>query len=323
MKEKKEYDFFISHASEDKEIFVRQLASQLMALGYKVWFDENTLNIGDSLFSKISEGIKNSNYGIVILSKNFLRKEWTKKELSGLISKEIFTSTDVILPVWLEITAEEVFSYSPLLADKVSVLVTREEVDKVIDKVLKLSQSQVTTYEMLVEKVKFIRESDTYERKKYALDAETRIKNLVYFQEAYYDWFCDDNVFGGEEWDDFLAEKKQRELQNRYSLPYNVEYNSEFHPGPIMNYIVKQTKKWIIQKTSIYEIAELIFLLNWYHELDLPYILFGYPEESLNDEQAYDFCFLAPYMTSSKRIYSQEEIERARLEVHKEYFSAD
>ena len=42
------YDFFICHASEDKEGFVRHLAETLGAKGANVWYDEFTLNVGDS-----------------------------------------------------------------------------------------------------------------------------------------------------------------------------------------------------------------------------------------------------------------------------------
>jgi len=44
-----EWDVFISHASEDKEAFVRPLAECLQRRQIKVWFDEFTLSIGDSL----------------------------------------------------------------------------------------------------------------------------------------------------------------------------------------------------------------------------------------------------------------------------------
>jgi hypothetical protein len=71
----KEYDFFISHASEDKENFVRPLANELIQLGFKIWYDELTLKLGDSLFVEISNGIKKSNFGIVVISRNFLKKE--------------------------------------------------------------------------------------------------------------------------------------------------------------------------------------------------------------------------------------------------------
>ncbi|WP_346984890.1 toll/interleukin-1 receptor domain-containing protein [Chryseobacterium sp. POE27] len=143
----KKYDFFISHASEDKEIFVRPLAEELLKLGFKVWYDELTLKFGDSLFEEISNGIRKSNYGLVIISENFLKKEWTKKELNGLISKEIFTKEKTILPVWLNISSDSIYEFSPLLADKVSIKVINNEIDKVIKKVLELNNTSIVEYD--------------------------------------------------------------------------------------------------------------------------------------------------------------------------------
>ena len=45
----KEYDVFISHASEDKEEVARPLAEALRKNGLSVWYDEFELKIGDSL----------------------------------------------------------------------------------------------------------------------------------------------------------------------------------------------------------------------------------------------------------------------------------
>lgn len=44
----KEYDVFISHASEDKDGVVRPLAIALKNKGVNVWYDEFELKIGDS-----------------------------------------------------------------------------------------------------------------------------------------------------------------------------------------------------------------------------------------------------------------------------------
>jgi hypothetical protein len=43
------WDVFISHANEDKDDIARPLAEKLKALGLKVWFDEYSLKLGDSL----------------------------------------------------------------------------------------------------------------------------------------------------------------------------------------------------------------------------------------------------------------------------------
>ncbi len=64
------YDAFISHASEDKEEFVRPLAEHLNRNGLKVWYDEFTLKPGDSIRRSIDFGIKSSRYAIVVLSNN-------------------------------------------------------------------------------------------------------------------------------------------------------------------------------------------------------------------------------------------------------------
>ena len=49
MVSKKKWDLFICHASEDKEVVARPLAEYLREKGYRVWYDEFSLKIGDSL----------------------------------------------------------------------------------------------------------------------------------------------------------------------------------------------------------------------------------------------------------------------------------
>ncbi len=114
-----EWDVFISHASEDKEEFARPLAEGLRSRGLKVWFDEFTLTIGDSLRRSIDRGLAQSRFGIVVISPNFLRKEWPQKELDGLVAREV-NGTKVILPVWHRIGADQIRAYSPTLADRVA-----------------------------------------------------------------------------------------------------------------------------------------------------------------------------------------------------------
>lgn len=114
------YDVFICHASEDKESFVRTLAIKLSNKGFKVWYDDFTLLLGDSLRRKIDHGLANSRYGVVVLSKKFFEKDWPQKELDGLIAREE-GSNKVILPIWHGITKKEVRSFSPILADRLAV----------------------------------------------------------------------------------------------------------------------------------------------------------------------------------------------------------
>lgn len=113
------WDVFISHASEDKESFVRPLANALIAEGLKVWFDEFTLRLGDSLRRKIDSGLVASRFGIVVLSPAFFQKEWPQKELDGLFARES-GGQKVILPIWHCLGHDEIAKYSPMLADRLA-----------------------------------------------------------------------------------------------------------------------------------------------------------------------------------------------------------
>lgn len=115
----KNWDIFISHASEDKNDIVRELANILTTLKLKVWYDEFSLNIGDSLTSSIDKGLNQSKYGLVVISKDFLNKKWTDYEYKSLITKEV-NGVKCILPIWHNITREEVQNFSLYLADKIA-----------------------------------------------------------------------------------------------------------------------------------------------------------------------------------------------------------
>lgn len=117
------WDVFICHAWEDKETIARPLAVALRKLGLKVWYDEFTLKIGDSLRRSIDYGLSKSKYGVVILSPHFFAKEWPQRELDGLVAREI-SSGKVILPIWHNVTREDIERFSPTLADRLGVSTT-------------------------------------------------------------------------------------------------------------------------------------------------------------------------------------------------------
>ena len=114
------WDVFICHASEDKDAVARPLAHALAKEGLQVWYDEFSLSLGDSLRQAIDNGLAGSRYGVVILSPHFLEKRWPQRELDGLTTKEMSLGK-TILPVWHNITKEEVERFSPSIADKVAV----------------------------------------------------------------------------------------------------------------------------------------------------------------------------------------------------------
>jgi hypothetical protein len=110
---------FICHASEDQEDFVRPLAETLRK-EYEVWYSEYELTLGDSLLQKIDQGLASCDFGIVVLSKSFFAKRWPRAELDGLFALET-SSRKIILPIWKDVTEDEVKRYSPILAGRLAV----------------------------------------------------------------------------------------------------------------------------------------------------------------------------------------------------------
>jgi len=124
---------FICHVSEDKADFVEPLAFALREF-FEVWYDKFQLTLGDNLLQKITEGLLTSDFGVVVLSKAFFaKKKWAENELGGLFALETATRK-IILPVWKDVTAADVKSYSPILANKLAVSAS-EGLQRVVDEI--------------------------------------------------------------------------------------------------------------------------------------------------------------------------------------------
>ena len=120
MAEGKRWDLFISHAAEDEEEIARPLANALNAAGLKVWFGNSALKLGDNLRESIDDGLVRAKSGIVLLSNHFFEKQWPHEELNHLATREVI-GKKVILPVWHRLGFQDVFGYSPVLADRVAI----------------------------------------------------------------------------------------------------------------------------------------------------------------------------------------------------------
>lgn len=132
-------DFFISHASEDNETFVKSLADSLILNGALVFYDEYSLKLGDSLTDSINNGIRNANHGIIVLSKYFFEKRWTNAELQALFNKSLRENFKLLI-IYHQVDHSEVSKQYPLLADikaidsSVGIEKITEELFKSIDK---------------------------------------------------------------------------------------------------------------------------------------------------------------------------------------------
>ncbi|MGW6932926.1 DUF1883 domain-containing protein [Lentzea sp. NPDC054927] len=136
----KQWDVFISHASEDKDEIVRPLAHALQGLDLRVWYDEFELKLGDSLRRKIDQSIANSAFGVVVLSESFFAKGWAQYELDGLVTRTV-DGSQVMLPLWHRLTKAEVISYSPSLADKLARSTTDSTLEEIAAEIAEIVTS--------------------------------------------------------------------------------------------------------------------------------------------------------------------------------------
>lgn len=131
------WEVFISHASEDKP-YVEPLAKALEAAGVSVWYDKTGIGWGDDIRASIDDGLLNCDYGLVVFSKAFLGKEkWTEYEVSALFGLETVDKKR-ILPIWHEVTYEDVLKYSPALAQRRAKSSVDDSNDEIVGSVLSM-----------------------------------------------------------------------------------------------------------------------------------------------------------------------------------------
>ncbi|MBT2498608.1 DUF1883 domain-containing protein [Agromyces sp. ISL-38] len=128
------WDVFISHASEDKAVVAIPLHDALSERGLKVWLDKGELRIGDSLRRKIDYGLAHSSFGIVVMSKSFFAKGWPQYELDGIVGLSV-AGKQRMLPIWHEISKDEVERESPSLADKIARTTATSTIAEIADEI--------------------------------------------------------------------------------------------------------------------------------------------------------------------------------------------
>lgn len=111
-----EFDVFVSHANDNKQSFVDSLSAGLNRLGIKVWYDSSILDWGDDWKAKIKEGLEKSRFGIVVLSPQFIGREWTTKELIELLNRQNERHEKVVLPLLYNLTIDDMKAKYPDLA---------------------------------------------------------------------------------------------------------------------------------------------------------------------------------------------------------------
>ncbi len=92
---------FLSHSSLDKPA-ARRLAKSLEMHGIDVWIDRGEIKVGESISGKISDGLKNCDYLIALLSRNSVESEWVKREIFSRLHSDAANAQHSILPVQLD-----------------------------------------------------------------------------------------------------------------------------------------------------------------------------------------------------------------------------
>lgn len=136
------WDLFISHASEDKSNFVDPLANRLKDLAVRVWYDRFVLTPGDRLTEKIAEGLAQCRCGVLVLSKAFIGKPWTRYEVSGLVNRFVEEGTRLI-PIWLDVARSDVAAFNPALADLFSISGSPNAIDDCAMEILRVVRPQL------------------------------------------------------------------------------------------------------------------------------------------------------------------------------------
>lgn len=107
---------FLSHSSKDKA-FVSRLATDLKSRGVPVWFDQWELKVGDSLTEKIEQGISQSGWLAVVISRNSASSDWVQKELRAAQARELRDKNVFVLPIIIDDCEIPLFLLDKLYAD--------------------------------------------------------------------------------------------------------------------------------------------------------------------------------------------------------------
>lgn len=92
---------FISHSSKDRQ-FARWLAVDLGNKGHVPWLDEWQIRVGDSIPTRIGEGLDSSGALIVVLSEHAVSSRWVEREWQAKYTSEIHDGGIQVLPVLLK-----------------------------------------------------------------------------------------------------------------------------------------------------------------------------------------------------------------------------
>lgn len=89
---------FLSHSSIDKD-FVISLAVDLANLSHEPWLDEWEILGGESIPTRIADGLNESDFVLVVLSKDSVESPWVENEWQAKYWEEVSSKRVSVVPV--------------------------------------------------------------------------------------------------------------------------------------------------------------------------------------------------------------------------------
>ena len=94
----KRYDVFLSHRGDFKRGFASFLHARLDTNGITTFFDEFSLQPGDSADAVMTEAVDSCRIGLPVLTESFGTSEWCLRELSIMMQNPAVT----VMPIFLD-----------------------------------------------------------------------------------------------------------------------------------------------------------------------------------------------------------------------------
>lgn len=134
-------DFFISHASADKQQYVQPLSERLTERKVTFWLDSLEIGWGDNFALKINEGLRESRFAVICLSEAFISRPWPETELGAAFAMQNSDGKKKVLPLILN-NKDRIIQQYPLVGG----LIYREfsaGVGSIADELATLAESTV------------------------------------------------------------------------------------------------------------------------------------------------------------------------------------
>lgn len=133
---KNKYDIFISFVTEDRGDIARPLAHYLSQNSVQAGFEEFEIKNDEGPLESLDKGLSNCHYGIFIVSKNMLYKQWKPYEWESAAAK-ITGGGKPIFPIWHNVTEQEISAYSRILALKPARSTARSTIESIAEEIAK------------------------------------------------------------------------------------------------------------------------------------------------------------------------------------------